>query len=64
MDNELFADTDLCSLVVVGTLLDEVELDIGDPVLTIEVLLLTLDSDLLLNFVAEFLSKTWYIKII
>ena len=58
-DNELLVDTDLCSLEAVSSLLGEVGLDGGGPVLTVDVLLSTLVSDLLLDFVAESLSKTW-----
>ena len=58
-DNELLVHTDLCSLEAVGSLLDEVGLDGGDPILTVDGLLSTLVSDLLLDFVAESLSKTW-----
>ena len=53
---------DLCSLVAVGILLDEVGLDSDDS--AVEALLSTLDSVFLLTFIAESLSKTWYVTII
>ena len=62
MDNELLVKIDLCSLVVVSILLDEVGLDGDDS--AIEALLLTLDSVFLLTFIAESLLKTQYITII